>query len=257
MIGSELTMRPGVSPVEATYIKLFGAPINGLRIRARHIMPLFDKISPKPAKILDAGCGKGVFSFALARKFPNSEITGLDIEQEILDKNEVVKEKGNYDNVSFIQSDLIEHPFNEEFDCVVSIDNMEHIEDHLAGAKALYRALKPGGHLVLHVPGRYRRWPLFSWKDNFYVPGHFRHGYTTDDITNVLEKAGFTIENCRYTYGLLENWTNNLSYKITAAQEKNKAIYALVFPILLGVSWLGKFARPKMGAGVRVFAKKA
>jgi len=32
--------------------------------------------------------------------------------------------------------------------------------------------------------------------------------------------------------------------------------YAAVFPVLLAVSWLGKFSRPKWGAGVLAVARR-
>jgi trans-aconitate methyltransferase len=54
---------------------------NGLRIRARRILPFIQK---KYKNILDVGCAQGIFTFELARKFPESVITGIDINKDYL-----------------------------------------------------------------------------------------------------------------------------------------------------------------------------
>ena len=51
-------------------------------------------------------------------------------------------------------------------------------------------------------------------------------------------------------------WTLNISYWITRARMKNKALYAVVFPFLLFVSYFGRNSRPTQGAGVLVRARK-
>jgi hypothetical protein len=71
-----------------------------------------------------------------------------------------------------------------------------------------------------------------------------------------LQDAGFLVISHQYTYGPLETLTNNISYLITGADQKRKLQYAVVFPVLLAVSWLGKFSRPRWGAGVLAVAQR-
>ena len=40
------------------------------------------------------------------------------------------------------------------------------------------------------------------------------------------------------------------------AAGRRKPLYALVFPFLLALSWLGQWSRPRWGAGVLVVARK-
>ena len=49
-----------------------------------------------------------------------------------------------------------------------------------------------------------------------------------------LRQAGFVIDGSRYTYGIIETFTNNISYLITGADRRRKGLYAVVFPALLG-----------------------
>ena len=98
----------------------------------------------------------------------------------------------------------------------------------------LLHALRPGGRLVVHVPGYERRWILFGRRVNFDVPGHVRPGYRAEELVAKLQDAGFQVTTYQYTYGMLETFTNNISYLITGADQRRKLPYAVVFPLLLG-----------------------
>jgi len=220
MNGRILKNTPGINHFEKLYISIFGAPISGLRIRLRRILPYIKSLE---GSILDAGCGRGVFSFETA-----------------------FFKEGDIENLSF----------HEEFDSVLSVDNLEHLQNDTAGILALYKALKPGGKLILHVPGYERIWFFREFTTNFDVPGHFRPGYHKELISEKIESCGFLIEHSQYTYGWYETVSNNISYFITKAEAKNKAIYALIFPVINLMSWMGRNASPANGAGVLLIAIK-
>ena len=253
MNGSELAYTPGLSSAEKTYIQIFGAPINGLRIRIRRILPV---IKGSPAKILDAGCGRAVFSMLLARKFPQADVLGIDLDEDQLQVNEKIAKTANLQNLHFSLQDVALLPYREEFDIVLSVDNIEHIEDDQKALESLANSLKAGGTLYLHVPAYERRWFFFKFRTNFDVPGHYRPGYTLDDISRKTKATGLEIVEAYHTYGWLENVSNNISYFITRAEAKNKMIYALLFPFINFMAWLGRNTRPKKGAGVMILAEK-
>jgi SAM-dependent methyltransferase len=145
-----------------------------------------------------------------------------------------------------------------QFDLAVCVDILEHIENDDAALCALYRSLRNGGILVLHVPTLYRRYPVWKKSLNFDVETHVRPGYELQDILQKVKRAGFSIWSRGYTYGFLETLANNASYMITRARMENKFLYALAFPFLNTLSWFGARARPKeLGAGIYVVAKKA
>ena len=109
---------------------------------------------------------------------------------------------------------------------------------------------------MAHVPGYERRWILFGRRVNFDVPGHVRPGYQADQLVGKLREAGFQVTAHQYTYGAIETFTNNISYLITGADQRRKLQYAAVFPLLLALSYLGKFSRPRWGAGVLAVARR-
>jgi 2-polyprenyl-3-methyl-5-hydroxy-6-metoxy-1,4-benzoquinol methylase len=251
--GSELAYTPGLSSIAKTYIRIFGAPISGLRIRIRRILPV---IGGSPEKILDAGCGRAVFSMLLARKFPHADVLGIDLDEEQLQLNKEIAQAAKLQNLRFALQDVELLPYREEFDVVLSVDNIEHIENDQMALESLANSLKTGGTLYLHVPAYERRWFFFTFRTNFDVPGHYRPGYTLEDISNKVQATGLHIAEAYYTYGWLENVSNNISYIITRAEAKNKMIYALFFPLLNLLSWLGSYSKPKKGAAIFIIATK-
>ena len=253
MIGKELAFDESLPALERLYIRLFGVPINGLRIRARRVLPY---ITPKFRRILDSGCGQGIFTFEVARRLPASTITGMDTNSELIDRNRRIADIAGMSNCRFECGDIADIRPDNQYDLILSIDVLEHIENDVRVLNSYYRALAPSGELLLHAPGYHRRWPLFSWMVNFEVEGHCRPGYTMEEIAGKVEGAGFAIIERYYTYGWLDTISNYLSYAVTGARMKRKHLYALVFPILLFISYFGRNSRPERGAGVFIHARK-
>jgi SAM-dependent methyltransferase len=206
--------------------------------------------------ILDAGCGSGVFTFELAKLHRSAQVVGVDREPDLVARGNVVAERAGLTNCRFLEGDVTELGFDEAFDLVISVDNLEHVVDDTRAMRTLLHALRPGGRLVVHVPGAERRWLMFGHRANFDVPGHVRPGYKAEELVAKLQAAGFEVGEYRYTFGALETFTNNVSYLITGADQRNKLAYAAVFPWLLALSYFGKFSRPTWGAGVLAVARR-
>jgi 2-polyprenyl-3-methyl-5-hydroxy-6-metoxy-1,4-benzoquinol methylase len=252
--GVEQVYDPRLTGLERAYVRLFGVPVNGLRIRLRHVLPA---TRGTHRRILDAGCGIGVFTMELAKRHPDAEVIGVDFEDELVKRANLVAQRAGLANCRFRTGDVTELGLDSEFDLVVSVDNLEHVQDDVLALANLRRALVPGGRLVVHVPGYYRRWLLVGKRVNFDVPGHMRPGYLAEDLVAKMQAAGLVVEDARHTYGVLETFTNNLSYLITGAERRNRQLYALVFPFLLAGSYLGRWSRPSWGAGLLAVAHRS
>lgn len=255
-LGKEQIYNPSLSLLEKAYVFLFGMPIIGLRIRCRNILSLIPE-NQNYQRILDAGSGSGVLTFAIARKFKNAKVTGFDLNQEEIDISKKIAEKCGYDNINFKNIDIETMDMDNYFDLIICVDILEHIENDVNALSKLYSALAKDGILVLHIPALYRRYPVFKKHLNFNVPSHVRHGYEIDEIKSKLIKANFTIHQIGYTYGFFETLANNISYMITGAKKQNKLLYAFAFPVLNLISLIDSNARPiRLGAGIYVIAKK-
>ncbi|HON57697.1 MAG TPA: methyltransferase [bacterium] len=83
---------------------------------------LYDYIKNiKFQKIIELGCGDGIISILYALKHPNSEIIGLDINQDFLDNFKKTIEYNNIKNIKIIKADLVEYSIysQEKFDLVI------------------------------------------------------------------------------------------------------------------------------------------
>jgi SAM-dependent methyltransferase len=251
--GCELSLDPGRGRLERLYARVLGAPANGLRIRLRRVLPA---TRGDYRRILDAGAGAGVFSFELAKQHPEAQVLGVELDPQLVERANGIARRARLTNCRFEAGDVTRLEFEGEFDLVVSVDNFEHVEDDVTAMRQLWQALRPGGTLVAHVPAYERRWLLFGRRVNFDVPGHVRPGYRADELADKLSRAGFEIEQQAYTYGATETFTNNVSYLITRADRRNKGLYAIAFPALLGLSYFGKFSSPRWGAGLLTKARR-
>lgn len=265
MVGKELLFDNSLGFFEKVYVRVFGAPISGLRVRFRRLMPKVKKIIYRIKEgqekrlnisIIDVGCGTGLFTYEIAKHFPGYNVVGVDSWAELIIKNMEIVRRAGIHNCTFKTEDAKDFNYKEEFDLAICIDNLEHIEDDSKVIRNIYNSLRKGGFALFHVPGFYRRWLFFSKKTNFDVKGHVRPGYTLEGIRQKILEEGFSIQEIHYTYGWLETVTNNISYFITGAERKNKYLYALVFPLLNGFAFFGQWSRPDWGAGVVAIAKK-
>jgi ubiquinone/menaquinone biosynthesis C-methylase UbiE len=106
------------------------------------------------AKILDAGCGTGLLTFALLRsvRFPVS-ITALDLSSTSVAaaRKALYFSSGRKRDVTFTQGNLLSLPFaDESLDLVVTAGALEYVP--LAdGLNEVARVIKPEGYL-LHLP---------------------------------------------------------------------------------------------------------
>ena len=81
-----------------------------------------------------------------------------------------------------------------QFDCVVSIDVLEHLRQDQPFLKELKRVLKPGGKAVVTVPNGDEKLLANKIKWRFgmtpEVYGHTRAGYTIPELSEALRESG-------------------------------------------------------------------
>ncbi len=99
-------------------------------------------------RILDVGCNVGINSAWLARR--GHRVEAVDVDKVSL---EIARRKHKLDNLnlSYYEGTSLDFP-DGSFDCVLLLEVLEHTWHPRGLIKEIYRALKPGGHLVLSVP---------------------------------------------------------------------------------------------------------
>ena len=114
--------------------KLFYSLLDLLLLRAWHVYKelrkLKSNVSSLNIKILDAGSGFGQYSYRLSKIFNNSGIKGVDVKVEQIDDcNKFFNSIGLNGKVIFEFADLTTfvEPYN--YDLILSVDVMEHIQE--------------------------------------------------------------------------------------------------------------------------------
>lgn len=115
-----------------------------------------------------------------------------------------------------------------EFDTVVCLNVLEHIENDEAALHRLFEILTPGGKLVLFVPADQR---LFGTMDT--QVGHYRR-YSLETITRVMEVAGFATETVFHqnVFGRFGWWFNGRVLRRTHMPAAQSRIFDKLVPIL-------------------------
>jgi SAM-dependent methyltransferase len=106
-----------------------------------------EQVDPPPKHALDLGTGTGGAAFAIARRFPKTEVTGVDLAERMIELA-----RGNLpgdlrERVRFEVADAAHLPFAEASFDLVGLSNMIPFFDELE------RVVAPGGFLIVAFSG--------------------------------------------------------------------------------------------------------
>ena len=142
--GEQRLALPDVSAAERLLFHAIGVADPAHYLHSRYFLrALAQWKDPAPRAVLDAGCGRGDYSFYLARRFPGAQIYGVDIDEARVDRNRLMARQLGVDNVTFQVADIVTIRFATKFDLIISIDVLEHIPQQ---EQALRRQNEQGDH---------------------------------------------------------------------------------------------------------------
>lgn len=196
-------------------VKYFGFPatlihgdamvLDRWRWLRRHLLPTKDR-----EKLLDAGCGSGAFTIYAGKI--GYEACGLSWDER---NQQVAAERAALckvdNNTNFVIQDLRkleERPeFHNQFDVIISFENIEHIIDDVKLMKNLAACLKPGGRLLLTTPNFYFRsvgaGDHGPFKKEIEDGAHVRRGYSSAMLHELCDLSGLKCEEISYCSGFL------------------------------------------------------
>ncbi|MDP4183189.1 MAG: class I SAM-dependent methyltransferase [Bacillota bacterium] len=99
-------------------------------------------------KVLDAACGPGIISCMISQNLKNANVTGIDINDNLLEKAKQRSIEQGLD-IRFMKGDIYDLPFEDEFDFAYCRFLFQHLENPMKAIQAIYKALKPGGKLCI------------------------------------------------------------------------------------------------------------
>lgn len=158
-----------------------------------------EALAPEPnLRILDVGCGSGVFADRAAT-LPGSQVLGVDANPQAI---EFATQTFARENLEFRLGMLDELDLApESFDRISFLEVVEHVYEDQARTTLsdFHRLLAPGGRVVISTPNMRSAWPLIEWAlDRTGIAPHMegeQHvaGYTPASLRRLCEETGFRL----------------------------------------------------------------
>jgi len=152
------------------------------RARNKLILWALHKYSPGLKSFLEIGCGTGFVISAISERFHEARLSGSEYFEEGL-----VYARQRVPGAEFTQMDARHIPYESDLDAIGAFDVLEHIEEDEAVLQQIWKALKPGGVVLITVPQH--RW-LWSAVDEYAC--HVRR-YAANELHQKVYRAGFEI----------------------------------------------------------------
>jgi 2-polyprenyl-3-methyl-5-hydroxy-6-metoxy-1,4-benzoquinol methylase len=227
----------------------------------------------KPGRILDIGCGRGLFLDVMRRG--GWSVLGTELSKETASYATEVY------GLEVLKGDLIKHQLpGESLDAININQVLEHLKNPAEVLTECWRLLRRGGLLVISVPDL-RSLQFTVGKENWFLldlPCHLFH-FTEEGLKDLLKKNGFHIRrvkrfNREYSpFGWLQTLLNvsgirfNLLYDLLKAKElkmeyiKPSGILAtlLLLPIYFPLALILSVAEPaiwKRSGSIEIYSVK-
>jgi SAM-dependent methyltransferase len=183
----------GYTPVEPFLFELHAAML-------RKLEPLFLRHVPRGGRVLDAGCGRSLFT-EIRPDWPFT-IVAADIDLDLL-----ASRKALFPGVRWAVADA--HPLafrDASFDALFAGELIEHLPDPRPGIAEFRRVLRPGGKLILTTPNRMRLANLVDGSERPYSPDHLSE-LSYDEVRALLAAEGFRVVHATGLHlELMLNW---------------------------------------------------
>lgn len=162
-----------------------------------------ERLIPPGARVLDLGCG---FDGGFLQRIENKITSGVGIDM-------TVDEKFYDKKIKLLNGNLNDPlPFqNEEFDIVVSLANLEHLEDPQKNLNEIRRVLRLGGKLILTTPSVYAQPVLEFLSYNLHIVSEqevrdHKNYFNRKKLFHLLNQAGFSSMRHRYFQIFMNNF---------------------------------------------------
>jgi 2-polyprenyl-3-methyl-5-hydroxy-6-metoxy-1,4-benzoquinol methylase len=166
-------------------------------------------------RVIDAGCGSGIFSFYLASK--GCAVLGIDGAKNMINICKQISREQNFENIEFQEHNLPLTNFPDQWrnqDLILASSVLEYIEDIDKTLQNFKDLLRPdNGYLVLSMPNaqcwyrKLEKWFYFISNQPQYY-SFVKHTKTLKEFETMLLKHGFKLQNYAYYGG------NSLIFKI-------------------------------------------
>ncbi len=154
-----------------------------------NLTPFFDIQSGNT--ILDLGCGRGRQAIQLTKTVgKNGKVVGLDLTLEMIEK---ARSANTFENVSFVQGDIENLPFeNNIFDLVYSNCVINHSIRKRQVFSEIFRVLKKDGHFLIGDVMAVKRLPESVSSDPNAIAACWGGAIPKNEYLDIVRSVGFS-----------------------------------------------------------------
>ena len=152
----------------------------------------------RDGRILDLGCGFGLFSLYFGLDAPGRALVGIDQSEKRIEWARRCAERLGVTNVRYIASNVLDWKVSERFDAIFMLDLIHHLpKSEVAGfLERVTQLISPGGILILKdVSNRpfYKRWFTLAL-DRMMVGSEPIHYWDPQELSQLIEGLGFRVK---------------------------------------------------------------
>ena len=214
--------------------------------------------------IYDAGTGYSQYVYFMSKYLSPCSIYAVDVKEEWIKDIEQFYKSINAKGISFGVEDLTNIDHKEKFDLIISVDVMEHIVEDVKVFENFYKALKPGGFLLVNTPSIFGGSDVHDDGDKSFVGEHARNGYSIEELESKLHPFGFKTNRSFYTYGFWGTlaWRFGIKYPILMVNISKLFLvllpfyFLITFPFTLLFMFFDFRSNNKVGTGLTFIAEK-
>ena len=144
-------------------------------------------------RLLDLGCGPGIYARRFARRLPRGHVTGIDLSAPMLRYASKRAQTDGLTNLQLIRGDAMELPFRSEAFRAVNCCGALHLfPDPGHVLKEIHRVLGAGGSLTL-ATFRHAENPLARLRADIRRQLYGLGSFSANDLNSMLTTAGFYV----------------------------------------------------------------
>ena len=158
------------------------------------LIDIFVRLSglPRGARVVDLGCGSGVFTNLLQAR--GYRCSGVDLSPKL-----IAIARAQFSGIEFLEGDIERLPFTDaSFDGVLLSGVLHHLPERSRCAAEVFRILRPGGKFVAFDPNRMNPF-MYLYRDRS-SPFYSSVGVTANErpvlageIAATFREAGFRV----------------------------------------------------------------
>lgn len=214
--------------------------------------------------IFDAGSGYAQYTYYMNRHLQPCSIYSTDIKKDWIEDSKQFFESRGISDVRFGIEDLTQINNQAEFDIIVCIDVMEHIEDDVKVFQNYFQALKNNGYLLINTPSIFGGSDVHHDNEESFISEHARDGYSKEDLESKLKPIGFETHKSNYTYGFWGDkaWRLGIKYPMKMLGLSKiffillPLYYLITLPFTFLMMYIDYSLNNKIGSGINYIARK-